>query len=45
MKHAVIAALKSRIELASVEGRVDHFSVDIKGQRLFMAALGNHTIG
>src|SRR5215471_16956743 len=37
-------ALKSRIELANVEGRIDHFSVDVKGQRLFMAALGNHTI-
>lgn len=37
-------ALQSRIELANVEGRIDHFSVDIKGQRLFMAALGNHTI-
>src|SRR5215471_8196066 len=37
-------ALKSRIELANVDGRIDHFSVDSKGQRLFMAALGNHTI-
>src|SRR5215470_5921153 len=37
-------ALKSRIELASVNGRIDHFSADLKGQRLFMAALGNHTV-
>src|SRR3954464_12211345 len=36
--------LKSKIELANVEGRIDHFSVDVKGQRLFMAALGNHTV-
>jgi DNA-binding beta-propeller fold protein YncE len=36
--------LHSRIELPNVNGRIDHFSVDIKGQRLFMAALGNHTI-
>jgi DNA-binding beta-propeller fold protein YncE len=36
--------LKSRIELANVDGRIDHFSVDVKGQRLFMAALGNHTV-
>jgi DNA-binding beta-propeller fold protein YncE len=36
--------LKSRIELSSVNGRIDHFSADIKGQRLFMAALGNHTV-
>jgi DNA-binding beta-propeller fold protein YncE len=36
--------LKSRIEFANVEGRIDHFSADINGQRLFMAALGNHTV-
>lgn len=24
-------ALKSRIELANVDGRIDHFSVDVKG--------------
>lgn len=37
-------APQSRIELANVDGRIDHFSVDVKGQRLFMAALGNRTI-
>src|SRR5215471_17608481 len=36
--------LKSRIEFANVDGRIDHFSAEVKGQRLFMAALGNHTI-
>jgi DNA-binding beta-propeller fold protein YncE len=36
--------LKGRIELPNVEGRIDHFSADVKGQRLFMAALGNHTV-
>src|SRR5579864_332074 len=36
--------LKSRIELANVDGRIDHFNADVKGQRLFMAALGNHTV-
>jgi DNA-binding beta-propeller fold protein YncE len=36
--------LKSRIELPNVNGRIDHFSADAKGQRLFMAALGNHTV-
>lgn len=36
--------LKSRIELPNVNGRIDHFTADIKGQRLFMAALGNHTV-
>src|SRR4051812_33596961 len=37
-------ALKGRIELPNVNGRIDHFSADIKGQRVFMAALGNHTV-
>jgi DNA-binding beta-propeller fold protein YncE len=36
--------LKTRIELGNVSGRIDHFSADVKGQRLFMAALGNHTV-
>ena len=36
--------LRSRIPLPGVEGRIDHFSADRKGSRLFMAALGNGTI-
>lgn len=36
--------MKGRIDLPNVEGRIDHFSADVKGQRLFMAALGNHTV-
>ncbi len=36
--------LKGRIDLPGVNGRIDHFSADVKGQRLFMAALGNHTV-
>ena len=32
------------IPLQDVEGRIDHLSVDIKGQRLFVAALGNNTV-
>jgi DNA-binding beta-propeller fold protein YncE len=35
---------KARIELPNVNGRIDHFSADLKGQRLFVAALGNHTV-
>ncbi len=27
-----------------VKGRIDHFSVDVKGSRLFMSALGNGTV-
>ncbi len=37
-------SLSGRIELPNVENRIDHFSADLKGQRLFMAALGNHTL-
>ena len=36
--------LKSRITLPNVAGRIDHFGVDIKGQRLFVAAFDNHTV-
>src|SRR5689334_23196905 len=36
--------LKSKIELPNVNGRIDHFSFDLKGQRLFVAALGNQTV-
>src|SRR5215472_4889625 len=32
------------IPLPNVEGRIDHMSVDVQGQRLFMAALGNNTL-
>src|SRR5215510_11531964 len=32
------------IPLPGVEGRIDHLSVDLKGQRLFIAALGNNTL-
>src|SRR5436190_2848847 len=32
------------IPLPGVEGRIDHLSVDLKGQRLFVAALGNNTL-
>src|SRR6267154_6897922 len=37
-------SLTSRIELPNVNGRIDHFSADVKGKRLFMSALGNHTV-
>jgi hypothetical protein len=32
-------SLTSRIELPNVDGRIDHFSVDVKGKRLFVSAL------
>src|SRR5262245_61207960 len=36
--------LSGRIELPNVKGRIDHFSADLKRHRLFMSALGNHTV-
>ncbi len=36
--------LEKTILLPGVDGRIDHFSVDIAGKRLFMAALGNNTV-
>jgi len=39
-----VLSLKSHIALPGVKGRIDHFGVDVKGQRLFMAGVGNHTL-
>ncbi len=36
--------LVQTIPLPKVEGRIDHLSVDLKKQRLFVAALGNNTL-
>jgi YVTN family beta-propeller protein len=32
------------IPLQNVQGRIDHLSIDLKNQRLFVAALGNNTV-
>ena len=36
--------LVATIPMSNVEGRIDHFGIDLKGQRLFMSALGNNTV-
>jgi DNA-binding beta-propeller fold protein YncE len=36
--------LVQTIPLPGVKGRFDHFAIDTKGQRLFVAALGNNTL-
>src|SRR5262249_46057424 len=36
--------LEKTIQLPEVQGRIDHMSLDVKGQRLFVAALGNNTV-
>lgn len=32
------------IALPNVTGRIDHFDADVRGRRLFISALGNHTV-
>lgn len=36
--------LEKTVELPDVRGRIDHMSVDVKGRRLFVSALGNNTV-
>src|SRR5215470_17682534 len=36
--------LVQTISLPNVDGRIDHMAADLKGQRLFIAALGNNTV-
>jgi len=36
--------LEKTIPLPEVKGRIDHMSIDTKGQRLFVSALGNNTV-
>src|SRR5262249_57273677 len=38
-------AVESKIMLGNVSGRIDHLAVDLKRQRLFVAELGNNTVG
>lgn len=36
--------IEKEIPLPNVEGRIDHLSADVQGQRVFIAALGNNTV-
>src|SRR5689334_15646870 len=36
--------LRATIPLPGVKGRFDHFGMDAKGGRIFVAALGNNTV-
>jgi len=36
--------LEQSISLPDVQGRIDHLSLDVAGQRLFVSALGNNTV-
>src|SRR6185312_7209427 len=37
--------LEAKIPLGAVRGRIDHMAVDLKRQRLFVAELGNDSVG
>jgi DNA-binding beta-propeller fold protein YncE len=37
--------LEAKISLGDVRGRIDHLAVDLKRQRLFVAELGNDSVG
>jgi DNA-binding beta-propeller fold protein YncE len=37
--------LETKISLGDVRGRIDHMAVDLKRQRLFVAELGNDSVG
>jgi DNA-binding beta-propeller fold protein YncE len=41
---STVLSLETHISLPNVKGRIDHFSVDVKGERLFVAAVENHTL-
>jgi len=36
--------LEKTVQLPDVQGRIDHMSIDVKGRRLFVSALGNRTL-
>src|SRR5262249_10842436 len=43
--HDAILRLEAKISLGEVRGRIDHMAADIDRRRLFVAELGNNTIG
>jgi len=43
-QNSEVLSLEAHIALPDVKGRIDHFSVDVRGQRLFVAAVENHTL-
>jgi YVTN family beta-propeller protein len=44
-KDAAALELETKIPLGDVRGRIDHMAVDLKRQRLFVAELGNDSVG
>src|SRR5690349_10832938 len=42
---AAALVIEKRIPLGDVKGRIDHLALDLKGHRLFVAELGNNSVG
>jgi hypothetical protein len=42
---SVPLVIESRIGLGEVDGRIDHLAIDLKRQRLYVAELGDDTVG
>src|ERR1041385_5055786 len=40
-----LLAVESKVTLGEVQGRIDHLGVDLKRQRLYVAELGNDSVG
>src|SRR5215472_3995666 len=43
-QNSQVLSVEAHIVLPDLKGRIDHFNVDVRGQRLFVAAVENHTI-
>jgi hypothetical protein len=43
--NAAALELEAKIPLGDVHGRIDHLAIDVKRQRLYVAELGNDTVG
>jgi YVTN family beta-propeller protein len=41
----VLLELEAKLPLGDVKGRIDHFAIDLNRQRLFVAELGNNSVG
>src|SRR5713226_6540070 len=41
--HTILSLIQT-IQIQNVAGRIDHMDIDVQGQRLFVAALGNNSV-
>jgi YVTN family beta-propeller protein len=45
LRAAELMTIETKIPLGKVEGRIDHFAIDLALERLFVAELGNNSVG